>query len=191
MCFCIQFYPDHLQIGRGLACCRFPYELVEMITVQKTKRKKMIYIEIECLNKELKVYLSLGSLANCISMLLNSCHNAIYVDLHGKEHIYIHATRPDFVIKNLRNYYLGKIMVWSLGFIFSLYLDFHFCVILLFWIQGKIVAMDFPFLMSFILAFLSSSVVSFFVLIHYIKKSLYLSREIKRSKIDSKLMNNT
>jgi hypothetical protein len=188
--FCIQLHPDHVQIGRGLACCRFPYELVEMITIQRKEIKKANYLEIECMNHEVQVYLPVDSLAECVYLLRNSCNNSIYVDNYGQEHLPTNATRPDFILNNLRNYYLGKIMVWSIASIYTLLLDFHYCVMMYSWMQGKFIAMDLPYLVIFILSSGFGSVFSFFKLISYINKSLYLSRENK-SQFDSEYINNT
>jgi hypothetical protein len=191
MCFSIQFYPDHLQIGRGLACCRFPYELVEMITVQKINSNKSIAIEIECLNKEVKVYLSPNSLADCVSLLCNSCKNAIYIDICGKEYLPIHTKRPDFILKNLRNHYLGRIIAWTIIFFLALFFDIHTCVMMYAWMHGKFIAMDLPFLLIFLFLSGAGSVFSLFVVIRYIKKLKHLSCEIKKSKFDSDFVNNT
>jgi len=180
LCFYIQFHPDYLQIGRGLACCRFPYDLIEMISIRKNKLKKAIYVEIECMSKELDIYLQPNSLADCVSLLLKSCNNAIYVDIYGNEHLSACATHPDFTINNLKNHYIGKIMVWSLVAFFSLMFDFHFCVTVCSWINGKFVAMDLYPLIMFVLLSGTGSV-SIILLIRYVKKLLHLMRQIKKS----------
>jgi hypothetical protein len=180
LCFYIKFHSDHLQIGRGLARCRFPYDLVEMISIQENKLKKAIYVEIECMNKELEVYLQPNSVADCVSMLLKSCNNAIYIDIYGNEYVSANATRPDFTMKNLRNHYIGRIMVCSLVAFFTLLWDLEFCVTMCSWINGKVVALDLYSLTMFVLLSGTGSA-SIVLLIRYVKKLSYLSRQMKKS----------
>jgi hypothetical protein len=188
--FWIQFHPDHVQIGRKFASCRFPYKLVEMITIQRNHLKKTFYIEIECSKNEVQIYLPNESIAECVSLLCKSCNNAIYVDINGNEHLPPYSTQPDFTLKNLKNHYLSKIIAWSLGFVFALLLDFHFCTMLVSWIQGKPMGKELYFVIGVLVLSGSGSVASLIMLINYIKKLLHLSREMRKEKCDTICTNN-
>jgi hypothetical protein len=190
--FCIQFHPDYLIIGRGLARCRFAYDYVEKIAIPRLNqlsKNKDIFIEISCMKNEAIVYLSNESFYECLKLLKESCANALYIDPSGNEHLPNNANNPDFTLGVLRKHYRKTIIAWAGLFLFASVFAITYGFGVFNWWRGNI-GREFGTSIIFrFCIFTSLMIASIYQIIMYKMKSSLLSSKIKEVHLEDKSSN--
>jgi hypothetical protein len=113
--FCIIFHSDHLQIGRGLAEYRFPYEDIELISLSQDEGS---WIKFQRGDKTAKVNLEPARRLVCLQMLSSCCINALFIDEQGREHLPKNPTRPDLTLTTLEHFYRVRTRLYGLASVF-------------------------------------------------------------------------
>ena len=80
--FCLILYPNHLQIGRGLAKRLFLYQETDRIHVSTDKS-----VLVGCDKTAAIVFLASQERGECVRLLRLFCHNAVFVDEHSRVHL--------------------------------------------------------------------------------------------------------
>jgi hypothetical protein len=106
--FCIIFHRDHLQVGRGLAKCVFPYEEVEIVYLQSAP-----VVAFKCRGAIVSVWLTDTDRLICNIALRQTCRNASYV-VCGTER-YLLPTDPRTTLEGLAGYHRRRALGAGLG----------------------------------------------------------------------------
>lgn len=122
--FCLIFYSDYLQVGRGLAKLVFPYDSVEIISLPLTVDEGT-FVRVKCGIKSAKVHLSTQEVLECLSLLREYCVNAIFIDSKGREHPPENPSDYDRPLRVLERIYKRRL---------------PFCIVLGLWFAGVCLA---------------------------------------------------
>jgi hypothetical protein len=108
---CVIFHRDHLQIGRGLAKCVFPYEEVEIVYVQSAP-----VVAFKCCGTIVSVWLTDTDRLICNMALRQTCRNASYV-VCGTERYLLPTdpTDPRITLEGLAGYHRRRALGAGLG----------------------------------------------------------------------------
>jgi hypothetical protein len=114
LCFCIIFYPQRLQAGRGLVRCTFPYEDIDIISMNVINKDSSI--SIICGHAKARVFLVITQSIECFRLLSQHCNNAVIIDATGSVHLPQNPNNPVKTISSLTRHFTEKI---STNFIYA------------------------------------------------------------------------
>jgi hypothetical protein len=107
--FCIIYYPEYLQVGRGLVRCTFPYEDIDIIAMNVTN--KISSVNIICGGTKARVFLVFTQTIECIDLLSHHCNNAIIIDTTGRVHLPQNPNNSAKTISSLKRHFKEKILM--------------------------------------------------------------------------------
>jgi hypothetical protein len=107
--FCIIFYPQYLQMGRGLVRCAFPYEDIDIVAMNLMK--KVSSINIICGGAKARVFLILAQSIECFQLLIRHCKNGIIIDPTGIVHLPRNPNNPSKTFSSLKKHFKEKILL--------------------------------------------------------------------------------
>jgi hypothetical protein len=119
--FRVRLGPDVAELGQGFLKCSYRYDDVEVISVPEGASSEH-GVGLEGGRRGAFVYLSATDERICVCVLRTRCHNAVFVDNLGKEHLPRAAERPSVALWSIYRRSRDAVVWSSFALAFALWL---------------------------------------------------------------------
>ncbi|MCD4726083.1 MAG: hypothetical protein K8R46_00335 [Pirellulales bacterium] len=111
--FCIVFFPDHLQMGRGLARRSFAYEDVDILYALPGP-----IFKVRCGKRTAAVFLDVHHKNVCLIHMRHFCPNAVVIDAKSCTLFPANPTRPEKIAAAVEGHFLRKAWIGSFASVY-------------------------------------------------------------------------